>query len=160
MFRVQSPSPNIENVLTLWNVIISSDYHSFLLRHCSKSMTIFKNCPIFSPVFCVFLNNEWSIWYYLYIYVKLCKGATTFVNRVKHVAVFLVPWEFWPKREIGGSFILFIYIFHKSFCTRIKGSIMCIPYLREQHFYERAYLLVEVERKEQETPSLPFNNPC
>ena len=110
MFRVQGPSPNIENVLTLWNVIISSDYHSLLLRHWSRSMTIFKKCPIFS-VFCVFLNNEWSIWYYLYRFVKLSKGATTFVNRVKHVAVFLVPWEFWPKKEVGGSFIEHVVIF-------------------------------------------------
>ena len=104
MFRVQGPFPNIENVLTLWNVIISSDYHSLLLRHWSRCMTIFKKCPIFS-VFCVFLNNELSMWYYLYIFVKLSKGATTFVNRVKHVAVFLVLWETWPKKEIGSSFI-------------------------------------------------------
>ena len=104
MFRVQGPSRNIENVLTLWNVIISSDYHSLLLRHWSRSMTILKKGPIFS-VFCVFLNNELSMWYYLYIFVKLSKGATTFVNRVKHVAVFLVLWETWPKKEIGSSFI-------------------------------------------------------
>ena len=24
----------------------------------------------------------------------------------------------------------FLYIFHKSFCTRVKGSIICIPYLQ------------------------------
>ena len=57
VFRVQGPYPNIENIVTLWNVIISSDQHSFMLRHWSKAMTIFKKCPIFS-VFCVFLNKE------------------------------------------------------------------------------------------------------
>ena len=41
----------------------------------------------------------------IYIYVKLSKGATTFVNGAKQVAVFVVPWEFLPKKEIGGSFI-------------------------------------------------------
>ena len=35
----------------------------------------------------------------------LSKGATTFVNGAKQVAVFVVPWEFLPKKEIGSSFI-------------------------------------------------------
>ena len=30
--RVQGPYPNIENIVEFWNVIISSDYHSFSLR--------------------------------------------------------------------------------------------------------------------------------
>ena len=67
-------------------------------------MTLFKKCPIFS-VFCVFLNKEWSLWHYIYIFVKLSKGATTFVTGAKQVAMFLVPWAFWPKKEITGSFI-------------------------------------------------------
>ena len=41
----------------------------------------------------------------IYIFVKLIKEATTFVNSAKQVAVFLRPWEFWPKKEIGGSFV-------------------------------------------------------
>ena len=65
---------------------------------------LLKKCPIFS-VFCIFLHKETSVWHYLYIFVKIRKGATTFVNRAKQVAMFLVPWEFWPKKEIGGSFM-------------------------------------------------------
>ena len=30
-------------------------------------------------VFCVFLNKEWFVWLYLYIFVKVSKGAITFV---------------------------------------------------------------------------------
>ena len=86
------------------NVVISSDYPSLLHRYWSKYMTISKKCPIFS-VFCMFLNKEWAMWHYLYIFVKLIQGATTFVKRVKQVAVFLGPWECWPKKEICGSFI-------------------------------------------------------
>ena len=41
-----------------------------------------------------------------YIFVKLYKGATTFVKRAKQVAVFLWPWEFCPKKEVGGSIFL------------------------------------------------------
>ena len=53
-------------------------------------MTIFKKRPVFA-VFCVFLNKEWSVCHYLYIFVNLRKEATTFVNEAKQVAVFLVP---------------------------------------------------------------------
>ena len=66
----------------------------------SNDRNLFKKCPIFS-VFCVFLHKERSVWHYLYIFVNLSKGATPFVNRAKWVAVFLVPWECWPKKEIG-----------------------------------------------------------
>ena len=48
---------------------------------------------------------------YLYIFIKLSKDATTFVNRVKHLAVFLVLWEFWPKQQISGSCIEHAVIF-------------------------------------------------
>ena len=34
------------------------------------------------------------------MFVKRKKGATTFVKRAKQVAVFLVPWEIRPKKEI------------------------------------------------------------
>ena len=98
-----SPSNSIAT-LNNRNVIMSSGYPSFLCRYWSQYMTISKKCPIFS-VFCVFLNKEWFAWLYLYIFVKLSKGATTFVKRVKQVAVFPDPWEFWPKKEIGCNFI-------------------------------------------------------
>ena len=39
------------------------------------------------------------------IFVKLRKGATTFVKRAKQVAVFPVPWEISPQKEIGNNFI-------------------------------------------------------
>ena len=55
----QSPSKSIATLNTR-NVIISSDYPSFLYRFRPKYMTIFKKCPIFS-VFCVFLNKERSM---------------------------------------------------------------------------------------------------
>ena len=70
-----------------------------------KIYDYFQKVSNFFQYFVFFLNNELSMWYYLYIFVKLSKGATTFVNRVKHVAVFLVLWETWPKKEIGSSFI-------------------------------------------------------
>ena len=43
--------------------------------------------------------------HYLYIFVKLGQGATSFVNRAKGVAVFLGPWENSPKKEIDSSCI-------------------------------------------------------
>ena len=77
-----------------WDYIIWLAF--FLVRHWSKSITICKKYPIFS-VFCVFLNEKWSMWHYLYILVNLSQGATSFVKRTKQVAVFLVPWEFCQK---------------------------------------------------------------
>ena len=56
----------------------------------------------------------------------------------------------------SGQLESFLYIFYKSFCTQVEGSIMCIPYLQEKHFYERVYILCRGKRKEQ---PLPFNNP-
>ena len=41
----------------------------------------------------------------MYIFVNLSKWATTFVKRTKQVAVFVEPWEFWPKKAIDDSFI-------------------------------------------------------
>ena len=58
----------------------------------------------------------------------------------------------------SGQFEFFFYLFHNSLCTQEKGSMICIPYLWEKHFYGRYTYYVEVERKEQETPPLPFNN--
>ena len=43
--------------------------------------------------------------------VKLSKEATTFVNGVKQVAVFLLLWEFCPKKEISYKFIEYVIIF-------------------------------------------------
>ena len=91
-------------------------------------MTIFKKCPIFS-VFCVFLNEKSSMWHYLYIFVNLSKGATTFVKRTKQVAVFLGPWEFWPKKEISDSFIehavLFLDVVTK--CDELSFFLRYMP---------------------------------
>ena len=98
-----SPSNSIATLNTR-NIVISSDEPSFWIGYWSKSMTILKKCPIFS-VFCIFLPKERSVWHYLYIFGKVRKGAKTFVNRAKQVAVFLVPWEIWPKKEISGSFM-------------------------------------------------------
>ena len=91
-------------------------------------MTIFKKCPIFS-VFCVFLNEKWSMWHYLYILVNLSKGATTFVKRTKQVAVFLILWEFWPKKAISDHFIehavLFLDVVTK--CDYLSSFLRYMP---------------------------------
>ena len=58
------------------------------------------------------------------IFVKLSKGATTFVNRAKQVAVFLVLWVFWPKKEIGDCFIehavLFLNVVTKYHALKLQ----------------------------------------
>ena len=76
----------------------------FLVETLVKSYDYFQKVSNFFSIFS-FLNKEWSVWHYLSIFVKLSKGATTFVNGAKQVAVFSVLWEFWPKKEIGDSFI-------------------------------------------------------
>ena len=87
-----------------------------------------KKCPIFS-VFCLFLNKEWSVWHYLYIFVNLSKRATTFVKRAKQVAVFPLPWEFWPKRGIGDIFVehavLFLNVVRK--CHYLSSFLRYMP---------------------------------
>ena len=85
-------------------MIISSNSYSFLMRYWSKCMSVFKKCPIFS-VFCVFLNKKWSVSHDLYIFVNLSNVAAFLVKKVKWGTVFLIPWEFWPKREICQKFI-------------------------------------------------------
>ena len=91
-------------------------------------MTILKKCPIFS-VFCVFLNKEGSVWHYLYIFVNLSKRATTLVKRAKQVAVFPLPWEFWPKRGIGDIFVehavLFLNVVRK--CHYLSSFLRYMP---------------------------------
>ena len=98
MFRIQGPCPNIENVVTLWDVIWLAFFRVETL------VKVYEKCLVVS-VFCGFLNKEGSVWHCLYIFVNLSKGATTFVKRAEKVAVFLVPWESFPKKEIGDSFI-------------------------------------------------------
>ena len=127
-----SPSNSIAT-LSARNVIISSDYPSFWCRYWSEYMTIFKKCPIFS-VFCVFLNKEWSLWHYLYIFVKLIKGATTVGNGPKHVAVFLGPWEIWPKKEISGSFIEH-YVEFLNVVTKCDYLSLFMRYMQKHLFF-------------------------
>ena len=85
--------------------------------------------------------KSWYVHFLLYAVPLLCT-LTWFISHV--------PW-------LIQILEFFFYIFHKSFCTQVKGSIMCITYSQKQHFYGKTYY-VDVERKEQETPPPLFNN--
>ena len=94
-----------------------------------QSLWLFWKSVQFFSVFCVFLNKEWSVWHYIYIYVNLSKRATTFVKRAKQVVVFPLPWEFWPKREIGDIFVenavLFLNVVTK--CHYLSSFLRYMP---------------------------------
>ena len=70
----------------------------FSLRYKVKHMQICKKRPIFS-VFCVFLNEEWSLSHYFDMFVKVIEGSTYFVNEPKTDTRILTPWEIFPKRK-------------------------------------------------------------
>ena len=77
-------------------------YHLTSIPSCwdiGQNLWLFSKNVQFFSVFCVFLNEKWSMWHYLYIFVNLSKQATTFVKRTKQVAVFLGLWEFWPPKR-------------------------------------------------------------
>ena len=126
MFRAQGPYPNVENVVTLWDVIWLA---ILLVETLVKVYDYFEKVSNFFSVFCVFLNKEWSVWHYIYIYVNLSKRATTFVKRAKQVVVFPLPWEFWPKREIGDIFVenavLFLNVVTK--CHYLSSFLRYMP---------------------------------
>ena len=106
---------HLTSILSCWNI-------GQIPWLCWKSVQFFS-------VFHVFLNKEWSGWHYLYIFVYLSKRATTFVKWAKQVAVFLLPWEFWPKKEISNIFVehavLFLNVVTK--CCYLSSFLRYLP---------------------------------